>query len=1778
MNNVSGDQHSTSDDPTVLGSGSGSAESGAVLVQLMEECLIKLEAGETVDQDQLLARHPELASQLEACLASLRFIHKAVQPAEGIPTRLADFRIIREIGRGGMGVVYEAEQVSLKRPVALKILRFGAVADQEAMQRFQREAETIASLHHTNIVPVFAVGVENSIHYYAMQLIEGHSLQEMAQQSRQTPIPDKTIAKWGLQAAEALAHAHERHVVHRDIKPSNLILGTDGRIWLTDFGLAKRLDDVTLSLCGALLGTPRYMSPEQASAMRHPVDHRTDIYSLGATLYELVTGRPLFDSESPHVVISQILTTDPRPPRELTPGISRDLETIILKCLCKDAGRRYQSARDLAEDLRAFEDGRAIKARRASFAERAGRWMKQNRRLLVATTTAVAATIACIVVGASWWQIQSASRNGFLTLTTKEGPLTAEVFTESGEPVIPSFTVPNEQPMPIPAGDYQLRVSGRGALSKTGWFQLDRFEKRDVPVDVDRKLRYPGIPLDSLVGYEFIDFGTGLDLIALPGSPNETNSIGPASQQVDARMLRRISGATGKEVWSLNISQTSPAMQSLLPTEELRSLWWRSTVFGWKLTNKPPLRVLRPLLDLDSDGTPDLVWLHHQGYSLFAVSGKTGQPLWWHHFSEKAEPGPRLQFESAALAEILQADGLKVPVVVITEVGRNPTDGTATAAFVTAINARDKSLLWRQELPAASASMAIAKSKSAGGDLVVVISQGRLLTFDLASGDAVGQPFTLDPADDPRSVVYSPPRILDVDGDGQMEVLLTRGEPNPNPFGVRVVSRSAAGPGADSSRPNWFVPFTGDNSKNYLVEHHDLNGDGQLEVILTSEQSEFDCRVLKGQDGSEIWRRRRPGNVFKGRHSPPVIGDDLDGDGWREVFTVSTEPKDRDGLGIDSPNLLYADCFSGRDGKTLWWSKTPAPAKSASFLPPFAIAPRWWRHGPDGTPALLVTTFLESKSSSIQASVFTIAAATGEFREYGADLANPEPVDVDGDGLEELAVAHRTDDGHTHHLSGMAGELRVFQSENPVAWRRFGDWQPLLDLDGDGILELWQPRHRVGNQLPIVSGRDGTLLTEWTIDHRTSNLIPLNEPLVDLDQDGRPELLALNETRSEYLSVDKVRLNSMPMGLELISSKTRRPIWVAPKLTIPDWQGTRQIQRRIAPPRLLDLDGDKKLELVVSYYWHLDQELQPPSPARGRFCLAVLDVETGRLKWEVDLLEEQEDSFSPWLSSIWFEPVQFGDLNNDGVLDLLVALSAPPWHSRMKREMIVQAINGRDGSLLWPEFRSRYHQPDQGFENLLQVGVGNVDGQPGDEVIRLDFVADAESGTDLIAGNLVLEVLEGRSGEPRFFKRWPVKLQPHASLGELQRLWILRHPERDQIVVTRAKFNPHSSSFEGNEDWSLAVPANASGEGVTELETLAVCEAHRNDRSWKFDLNADGNDELVSWRNGRESDSEPRLVVTRGLTSELWNRQIARLTGYSQAKIQLLDQGQILLVSLGQMNVVLSGDGQLLSQFPSPADAGVEIVPGTRGWIGGWASGSAPRVIVREGSQTRSDWILARDEQNRVLPISLKATPKPAQGLDPRIARELPWVRGVAAQQFGFAMLFAAILIWLFVIAPFGVLRWGWRRRHQWGPRIWTGLVAVMWAGAVWWQAGRWTAMGSLRMVNLLEVGTLFLIGAPLACVPGLVVRWSRTRRLWPVVGLASAIVVATLVTAGLAIWFDARLMHPAEQYSREGWYWILFPGAGLGIALTLVLRWCWLGGRAACRRLFRARRLSVPS
>ena len=468
----------TSEEP-VLTSGTD-----PVLDRLVEQLTRKLQAGEPVDWEAIARAHPGYTEPLRRLLPALEMLADLGQsvepggplfrPAEFGPETaregrsLGDFRLIREVGRGGMGVVYEAEQISLRRRVALKVLPFAAALDARQIQRFQVEAQAAACLHHPHIVPVHGVGCERGVHYYAMQLIDGQSLAAMISELRRLdglhpgdgpdpgPVRDldhdprhpaacgprgraagrgrgraargpglsrshrtrtperprpgrpdprglhahdrdyvRAAARLGMQAAEALDHAHTRGILHRDIKPANLLLDAEGRLWITDFGLAQVRGDDRLTLSGDVLGTLRYMSPEQALGRRVVIDGRTDIYSLGVTLYELLTLRPAFDGRDRAEILRRIAEEEPTPPRRLNPAVPRDLETIVFKAMEKDPAARYTTAGELAEDLCCFLEHRPIRARRPGLLDQAAKW---SRRHSAAVAAAVALLVLSVVV------------------------------------------------------------------------------------------------------------------------------------------------------------------------------------------------------------------------------------------------------------------------------------------------------------------------------------------------------------------------------------------------------------------------------------------------------------------------------------------------------------------------------------------------------------------------------------------------------------------------------------------------------------------------------------------------------------------------------------------------------------------------------------------------------------------------------------------------------------------------------------------------------------------------------------------------------------------------------------------------------------------------------------------------------------------------------------------------------------------------------------------------------------------------------------------------------------------------------------------------------------------------------------------------------------------------------------------------------------------------------------------------------------------------------------
>ena len=405
-------------------SSGASPGSESPLEDVVAEYVDRLNAGERINPLEILSDHPRTGQQILDQLKTFIDIDSDVSTGSPLGT-LGDYTLRREIGRGGMGVVYEAWQNSMRRQVALKVLPVGIAADTKACTRFMREAQTAGKLSHQNIVGVYSTGVEEGTPWYSMEYVRGETLAQILAREKDAAPEEKTalgfprddvayystLARCFADVADGLQHAHSKGVVHRDIKPSNLIFdgerdrgGSDHilpKLRILDFGLARLEGQESLTLSGDLMGTVLYMSPEQAMAKRIPLDHRTDVYSLGVTIYEAITGRPPFRGRDHAETLSQIIEREPVGVRKLNPRVPRDLETIVLKCLRKDAADRYGTAEALGQDLRRFVRGIPIEARPQSGWKRIVRRAARQRWKIA---TGAALLLPALAAGVVSWK------------------------------------------------------------------------------------------------------------------------------------------------------------------------------------------------------------------------------------------------------------------------------------------------------------------------------------------------------------------------------------------------------------------------------------------------------------------------------------------------------------------------------------------------------------------------------------------------------------------------------------------------------------------------------------------------------------------------------------------------------------------------------------------------------------------------------------------------------------------------------------------------------------------------------------------------------------------------------------------------------------------------------------------------------------------------------------------------------------------------------------------------------------------------------------------------------------------------------------------------------------------------------------------------------------------------------------------------------------------------------------------------------------------------------
>ena len=1502
------------------------------------------------------------------------------------------------------------------------------------------------------------------------------------------------------------------------MKPSNLILDPAGQVWLTDFGLAKRMDDVELSMTGALLGTPRYMSPEQASAAKQPVDQRTDIYSLGATLYELATGKPLFEADSPHGIISQILTAEPPSPRSQRASLPRDLETIILKCLAKEPQQRYATAQALADDLRAFCDGRAIKARRAGLPERAVRWVRKNRRSVLLAASAAAIGMVLVVGGLLLSSQLYQSRLGRVSFKTEGPNLVAEVLeADQDRAVLPPFTVPTTEPVALPAGSYRVRLSSAPCrAAETSQLLVDSGSQLDLSVGLKQQLLWD------------------------PVSLNSSDTV---------RVVKLKPGG-----WYMIHSHWDKTL-SLLDGVSAQSVWqWSSTgdLAGRSLAydrDQDPPELVRPAPDLDGDGVGDLVWACRKSAALWAISGaakadKKGKELWW--FSAGAG-------ETLGVPAVADVDGDGTADFIATFAAKGNVWDEALSdktlvhyvqagatrlggVWIEAVSGKTGKSLWRFPLEdkwvrdATRPHFAPQVAQLNGRPTVICVAGTRLVGLDVKTGKSLWPAVQLGHVPDrttaggrsgPRWPARRSPRWPGsqrhtfaaglVAGDAETDLEEGPARPSaarslelgwerpPQPEGMRawpwVVELD------DSHRPEVIVPMIPANGGNYFY------GWGGVEL-------------LDGATGASRWQHRLRLQNDVLCCDRLLVGPDIDGDGRRDLFAASTAC-------YSGRQAVFVDALSGKDGRSLWWWRSDESmgyfggggnsSAGTVFHPTSSAATHFRQRRCDcGPPALTAGRNSSCPIARARRPCSPRAPGDSSRRSWTMVLSKPRTLmatvsttwcfAILGWAISTRSVAPR------RRVLGLRihGRRRWAICTRSVARPRRcgGGWAtggPPRILTGMALLTCSIARIRVPGAGPLFPGTTATssgASSEPALRH-----VALPPAHNDLDGDGTPDFLALGYGGVINATSHEIRL---PIDLHAISGRTGKRIWSAEDVVVGPENGQSsapnvQNTQVLACP---DLKGDGQLAVVLSY----DMNYQAST---HQLWLAALSLRDGKTLWRQAVSERLVDPGH--FFSICCAP-GIADLDGDGVLDLVIAVPAPPEKAGGPLGYELRALSGRDGKLLW-----RRPLPLQMWENNNNVrnavsvpAIGNLGGDATPQVVVLTQSAPRPEHEN------VAQVLsfDGRTGEPLWKHqpkfRYSQEYEPHVLLvdpegnGKLEVYAALRLAPYRYDGVKRTRVFYHYNGVGFDPDWCDNFAT--SNYSLSDTDPFfhpddSVCLDFRGQVrpalempiAATFDL--DGKEALVLLRNGK-------LRVTRGGTKNtLWER--SGIGDFRQVLPGKSGQPATVVVRSGDSLLGLNGaTGQALSRCPLRDAESILAAqdPHEPPWLISHADGS---TICRRALATTAGGEYAPA-------VGAPRTDRPLPD-DPRIVRPLPWV---LAHQ---------------VLVESDSLHW-----MNPEPQL--------------------IALAVLRVSGWLFLLTL-LVGA--------------VRRRWRSVAAWLAVfLVATALIAILSLWGDARAMGPMEHYSLSSWYQVGYFGisaAGVLLVLWFIVRllWrlgCWCVGRILAR------------
>jgi outer membrane protein assembly factor BamB/predicted Ser/Thr protein kinase len=1792
------------------------------LERVLAEYIEAAERGGDIRLDAWLARYPQFAGELREFAADRERMSKwaaAASPGVNQPTVIGavaktsevsedfgsrkadpmpprvryfgDYELLEEIARGGMGVVYRARQVNLKRIVALKMILVGQLAHDDDVRRFRAEAQAAAKLEHPHIVPIFEIGEHEGQHYFSMAYIDGESL---AHRVSRGVLPPREAAEILHKAARAIAFAHVEGVVHRDLKPANILIDQAGEPHITDFGLAKRVGGdrpgetvaSNLTATGQVLGTPSYMPPEQAAGNTADVGPLADVYSLGAVLYCLLTGRPPFQAASPIDTLLQVIQQEPVSPRVLNPAIPRDLETICQKCLEKDPARRYASAAELADDLQRYLHDEPIVARPISQAERLVRLAKKHRQMLLRTVATVAASLLVAVGVWSGWVAYRTAQLGAIELRTHGPHLVAEVIDDEDRPVVPSFPVPTQTPVTLPAGSYRVRLSASGLLSDTWPLEVERGRSQPFDVESRSRLMWPPreIATEDSIETEIVDLKDHASILQIRHGYEDGAYF---------HTLQLIDGATGQPAWPNGRTLDKNNVPMGRPADE----WVRLLGVSGVLARDE--RLTRPLVDLDGDGVRDLVFVARTSPSLVAFSGRDGSLLWWRRSlpflpdgadqqsAEQTTVGQGSVVGRATLADI-NGDGVAdaLAVFMSARVPFRLPDGKVVSAeqqgWIEAVSGKDGTPLWRQPLEANFDSFLHSSDpgrrfneatqplivRSPAGDEVVLAVDGSLCRFERTTGRVIEQWKDWD------VTPLQAPQVADLDGNGVDELLLlSKAADDPSGRNRDRVTLTAVSLHKETLWSTTYQPLKTEyelrNTARPLFFVQDLGNDGRLEVLIPTGEFGYspDSRwsgvaALDGVTGATLWQRR----LFEARSDSPAvdrlaIGGDLDGDGWREVFAAWHG---------------HVAALSGRDGNRLW-QFDHATASSRS-VPDTSGPLAWGQPGHDGWPLLVVPV---AAGPGGQAMTFFLQASTGRVAHTLSEVSAPHIADFNSDGIVDVY--------YTVSPQG-APRMMIARGTQSEPWTRLGQWDAIRDVDGDRVDDMLEAQ---GNA--IFSGRTNqplwSLHSEFYDSHRHPVLSP-PLPHGDLDRDGVPDLIGVQQVLRRITSYSASSENT----LAAVSGMTGRRIWIAEGFSLSHGGGgTSASNWSIDYPLYdwCDLDDDGRAEILVVANDH--------HSSSNRLMLSLLSGSDGRVMWQIPIV----------LGTIGSRPDpyqrQFEDLNGDGVRDIVAwtPLAGPGQESNFNAPCELQAFSGHDGRPLWPIVPVALRQG--GSRLWPRPAVGDLDGDGQCEVI-----AARNTGYDPEKGQACeLTVIDGRTGQVKWTHAWDGNAQILPPLlvdfdGDGKRSVCFGNWGADgfQLVMLDAEGRPLPGS-----------PQPISSRGQSAITALwNTCDLHGDGKQAVLFVN---DNQLCALRG-------PNDIAWQWPLGESKQREYTS-SGGVPIDVQSGGKGRpaTLVIWAGQAVYGLNAADaaqRWRCDVPWSPGAGFSSPPEVQLLASDDPSG-APRVLCRWRSYSDDRWRTTVRQAWATTPEGRFVLPAPAPRTYAPLAeapvpgRKLPWVSGPSSSWKAWltsilvptgllAALVAVVPAWLAYLtlrrrswlaglalaayaacllnAPFyqqGVsslialsvsvgLVWRAVRERTWTPALWgIGYALLVVAPLALFHArladhslatmhllGKWWWLDELFGETLLVV---------LMTSPGLMFWWRFVPAVWQqqwrlVRGLLVAATVLAAACAVVMLAIDAPRLSHGRSYSLDHWYMVWFWGVylvGAGLLLKAIAR-----------------------